>query len=47
MDMRPGTVAHGRGYYTGSVTALDGRLAASFVQESLFRRGPNPFRPAH
>jgi acyl-CoA thioesterase II len=45
MDMRPGTVAAGRGFYTGSVTARDGTLAATFVQESLFRYGPNPFRP--
>ena len=44
MDMLPGTVAGGRGFYTGSVSAADGTLAASFVQESLFRRGPNPFR---
>jgi acyl-CoA thioesterase II len=43
--MRPGTVAAGRGFYTGSVTARDGTLAATFVQESLFRYGPNPFRP--
>jgi acyl-CoA thioesterase-2 len=44
MDMAPGTVAHGRGFYTGTVTAQDGTLAATFVQESLFRSGPNPFR---
>ncbi len=44
MDMRPGTVAGGRGWYTGSITTVDGRHAASFAQESLFRPGPNPFR---
>jgi acyl-CoA thioesterase-2 len=44
MDMRPVTVSGGRGWYTGSVTTADGRLAASFVQETLFRPGPNPFR---
>jgi acyl-CoA thioesterase II len=43
VDMLPGTVAGGRGWYTGSVTTADGVLAASFVQESLYRRGPNPF----
>ena len=44
MDMRPGTVSGGRGWYTGSITTVDGGLTASFVQESLFRPGPNPFR---
>jgi acyl-CoA thioesterase-2 len=43
MDMAPGSVAAGRGYYTGSISTVDGTLAASFAQESLFRRGPNPF----
>jgi acyl-CoA thioesterase-2 len=44
MDMRPVTVSGGRGWYAGSVTTADGGLAASFVQETLFRPGPNPFR---
>jgi acyl-CoA thioesterase-2 len=44
MDMRPVSVAGGRGWYAGSVTTADGGLAASFVQETLFRPGPNPFR---
>jgi len=43
-DMVPGTVAAGRGWYTGTITTVDGTLAASVAQESLFRRGPNPFR---
>jgi acyl-CoA thioesterase II len=43
MDMRPVTVSGGRGWYTGSVTTGDGGLAASFVQETLFRAGPNPY----
>ena len=40
-DLRPGTVSGGRGWYTGSVTGVDGRLVASFAQESLFTSGPN------
>jgi acyl-CoA thioesterase-2 len=44
MDMRPVNVSVGRGWYTGSVTTADGVLAASFVQETLFRPGPNPYR---
>jgi acyl-CoA thioesterase II len=43
MDLAPRTVAAGRGWYTGAVTTRDGALAASLVQESLFRLGPNPF----
>jgi len=43
MDLTPRTVAAGRGWYTGAVTTRDGLLAASVVQESLFRFGPNPF----
>jgi acyl-CoA thioesterase-2 len=43
-DLRPGTVSGGRGWYTGSVTGVDGRLVASFAQESLFTFGPNRFR---
>jgi acyl-CoA thioesterase-2 len=46
MDMRPGTVAAGRGWYTGSITTADHRHVASFAQETLFRPGPNPFRSA-
>jgi acyl-CoA thioesterase-2 len=44
MDMVPRTVATGRGWYTGSIQTESGVLAASFVQETLFRPGPNPFR---
>jgi acyl-CoA thioesterase II len=44
MDMLPRSVAGGRGWYTGSVFTRSGVLAASFVQETLFRPGPNPFR---
>ncbi len=33
-----------RGWYTGEIRRADGVLAASFVQETLFRPGPNPFR---
>jgi len=43
MDLLPSTVAGGRGWYTGTITTRDGVQAASFVQESLFRPGPNPF----
>jgi acyl-CoA thioesterase-2 len=50
MDMLPQTVSAGRGWYTGSIMTRDGVLAASFVQESLYRWGPDPFhrpeRPA-
>jgi acyl-CoA thioesterase-2 len=46
VDMRPGTVAAGRGWYTGTITDVNGRLTASFAQETLFRPGPNPFRGA-
>ena len=44
MDLVPRTVAGGRGWYTGTLHTTDGTLAASFVQETLFRPGPNPFR---
>jgi acyl-CoA thioesterase II len=44
VDMVPRSVSGGRGWYTGSVSTGDGVLAASFVQETLFRPGPNPFR---
>jgi acyl-CoA thioesterase-2 len=44
MDNVPRTVAAGRGWYTGTLHTADGALAASFVQETLFRPGPNPFR---
>jgi acyl-CoA thioesterase-2 len=45
MDMVPRTVSAGRGWYTGAISTAEGVLAASFVQETLFRPGPNPFRP--
>ncbi|CCG03699.1 Acyl-CoA thioesterase [Blastococcus saxobsidens DD2] len=45
MDMVPGTVSGGRGWYTGSIATPSGVLAASFTQETLFRPGRNPFRP--
>ena len=44
MDLVPRSVAAGRGWYTGTLHTADGALAASFVQETLFRPGPNPFR---
>jgi acyl-CoA thioesterase-2 len=44
MDNVPRTVAAGRGWYTGTLHTAEGALAASFVQETLFRPGPNPFR---
>ncbi|EFC84757.1 acyl-CoA thioesterase II [Parafrankia sp. EUN1f] len=37
MDHVPRTVAGGRGWYTGTIHARDGRLGASLVQEALFR----------
>ncbi|MFB4319245.1 acyl-CoA thioesterase [Actinomadura sp. 21ATH] len=37
MDLVPHTVAAGRGWYTGSIHAHDGTLAASLTQEALFR----------
>jgi acyl-CoA thioesterase-2 len=45
MDLVPRSVAAGRGWYTGTLHTAAGVLAASFVQETLFRPGPNPFRP--
>lgn len=45
MDMEPGTVSGGRGWYTGAIFTAGGTLAASFTQETLFRAGKNPFRP--
>ena len=45
MDMQPGTVSGGRGWYTGAIFTAGGTLAASFTQETLFRAGKNPFRP--
>jgi len=45
MDLVPRSVSAGRGWYTGTLHSVDGTLAASFVQETLFRPGPNPFRP--
>lgn len=38
VDMVPGSVAGGRGWYTGSLYAADGTLSASTTQECLFRR---------
>jgi acyl-CoA thioesterase-2 len=37
MDLVPHTVAAGRGWYTGTIHAHDGTLAASLAQETLFR----------
>ncbi|OAA29221.1 acyl-CoA thioesterase-2 [Frankia sp. EI5c] len=37
MDHVPRTIAGGRGWYTGTLHARDGRLGASLVQEALFR----------
>jgi len=45
MDMEPGTVSGGRGWYTGAIFTAGGTLAGSFTQETLFRAGKNPFRP--
>jgi acyl-CoA thioesterase-2 len=45
MDMVPGTVAGGRGWYTGTLTTGDGVLGASFAQETLFRPEPWRFPP--
>ena len=36
-DYRPRFVGGGRGYYSGSAFAADGRLVASITQEALFR----------
>jgi acyl-CoA thioesterase-2 len=38
LDLAPHSASGGRGWYTGSVFARDGRLIASYAQESLFRR---------
>jgi acyl-CoA thioesterase-2 len=38
MDLVPHSAAGGRGWYTGSIHAADGRHAASLAQEALFRR---------
>jgi acyl-CoA thioesterase-2 len=38
LDLAPHTASGGRGWYTGSVFARDGRLVASYAQEALFRR---------
>lgn len=43
LDLVPRTVASGRGWYTGTLTAADGSLCASLTQEQLFRRR----RPDH
>jgi acyl-CoA thioesterase-2 len=42
MDLQPRTTAGGRGFYAGSICSQDGTLAASFVQESLFRPARSP-----
>ncbi|MCW2717866.1 acyl-CoA thioesterase II [Pseudonocardia sp.] len=40
MDLAPGTVAGGRGWYTGTLHDQHGTPVASLAQENLFRRGP-------
>jgi acyl-CoA thioesterase-2 len=40
LDLVPRSVAGGRGWYTGTVHGVDGALAASLTQETLFRQGP-------
>lgn len=42
MDLRPGSTASGRGWYTGSVYDEQGVHVASLVQETLFRRPRRP-----
>ncbi|TQS42731.1 acyl-CoA thioesterase II [Cryptosporangium phraense] len=37
MDLVPHTIAHGRGFYSGTMRSADGALVASIAQESLFR----------
>ncbi|WP_307875188.1 acyl-CoA thioesterase [Frankia nepalensis] len=37
MDVTPLTAASGRGLYNGTIHTPDGRLAASLIQEALFR----------
>ncbi|WP_432066220.1 acyl-CoA thioesterase [Streptomyces sp. C10-9-1] len=44
LDLVPHTVAHGRGWYTGTVSSPDGVLRASLTQEQLFRRHQAPKR---
>jgi acyl-CoA thioesterase II len=39
-DMRPETVAGGRGWYTGAFYTPDGTRVASIAQEALFRKVP-------
>ncbi len=46
MDLRPGSVAGGRGWYTGSIFDADGVLVASLTQELLFRAPRQPARPS-
>jgi acyl-CoA thioesterase II len=43
-EFHPRMAGQGRGWYTGSVFTLDGRLVASIAQETLFRapRAPRP-----
>jgi acyl-CoA thioesterase-2 len=40
VDLQPQSVARGRGWYTGTVHARSGELAASLTQEALFRDVP-------
>jgi acyl-CoA thioesterase-2 len=37
MDLVPQSIAGGRGFYSGTIRTVDGSLAASIAQESLFR----------
>lgn len=37
-DLRPQTVAGGRGWYTGAFYTQDGTRVASVAQETLFRK---------
>ena len=39
-DLNAVRLAHGRGYYTGAMYTVDGRLVASIAQEHLWRERP-------
>lgn len=41
IDIRPRSVAAGRGLVVGTVHGIDGRLAATFAQEALVRAAPD------
>jgi acyl-CoA thioesterase-2 len=41
VDIRPQSVASGRGLVVGTVHGIDGRLAATFAQEALVRAAPD------